>query len=110
MDRETAQAASRLLAALNKKYIITKAIVFGSRARGDHRPSSDLDILLVSPDFSALPFIDRPAEVLRYWDGKYDPEPLCYTPEEYERLRGMMGIVTVADREGEVMAQSVALI
>lgn len=96
---------NRLLGALRKKFRIEKAIVFGSRARGDHRPSSDLDILLVSPDFHALAFIDRPAEVLRYWDGKYDLEPLCYTPEEYERLRGMMGIVTVADREGEVLAQ-----
>ncbi len=105
MDRETADAMNRLLGALREKFRIQKAIVFGSRARGDHRASSDLDILLVSPDFSALPFIDRPAEVLRYWDGKYDLEPLCYTPEEYERLRGMMGIVTVADREGEVLAQ-----
>ena len=105
MDRETADAMNRLLGALRKKFKIQKAIVFGSRARGDHRPSSDLDILLVSQDFSALPFIDRPAEVLRYWDGKFDLEPLCYTPEEYERLRGMMGIVTVADREGEVLAQ-----
>ena len=96
---------NRLLGALQKKFRIQKAIVFGSRARGDHRPSSDLDILLVSPDFKALAFIDRPAEVLRYWDGKFDLEPLCYTPEEYERLRGMMGIVTVADREGEVLAQ-----
>lgn len=80
MDRVTAQAASRLLVGLRKKFRIKKAIVFGSRARGDHRPSSDLDIVLVSPDFSALPFIDRPAEVLRYWDGKFDLEPLSYTP------------------------------
>jgi uncharacterized protein len=105
LDRETADAMNRLLGALQKKFRIQKAIVFGSRARGDHRPSSDLDILLVSPDFKALAFIDRPAEVLRYWDGKFDLEPLCYTPEEYERLRGMMGIVTVADREGVVLAQ-----
>lgn len=83
---------------------MTKAIVFGSRARGDHHRHSDLDIVLVSPDFSTLPFIDRPAEILRYWDGEWDLEPLCYTPEEYERLRGMMGIVTIADREGEVLA------
>ncbi|MBM4248078.1 MAG: nucleotidyltransferase domain-containing protein [Euryarchaeota archaeon] len=95
---------SRLLAALKVKYAITKAIVFGSRARGDHHRHSDLDIVLVSPDFGALPFIDRPAEILRYWEGDWDLEPLCYTPEEYERLRGMMGILTVAEREGEVLA------
>ncbi len=94
----------RLLDALRGRFSIRKAIVFGSRARGDHRPGSDLDLLLVSPDFASLDFIERPAEILRYWDGPWDLEPLCYTPAEYDRLRKMMGIVTVADREGEVMA------
>ena len=104
MDRETADAMSRLLGSLRRRFRIQKAIVFGSRARGDHRIDSDLDIVLVSPDFSRLDFVSRPAEVLRCWKGKWDLEALCYTPEEYERLRNMMGIVTVADREGEVVA------
>ena len=104
MDRETADALNRLLGSLKGRFRIQKAIVFGSRVRGDHRTDSDLDVVLVSPDFSKLDFVSRPSEVLKYWEGKWDLEALCYTPEEYERLRKMMGIVTVADREGEVVA------
>jgi len=104
VDRETADALNRLLGSLKGRFRIQKAIVFGSRVRGDHRTDSDLDVVLVSPDFSKLDFVSRPSEVLKYWEGKWDLEALCYTPEEYERVRMMMGIVTVADREGEVVA------
>ncbi len=101
---ETSDTVYRLLGALKERFRITKAILFGSRARGDHHLHSDLDLLLVSPDFASVPFIDRPAEILKSWDQPYDLEPLCYKPQEYEKLRGMTGIVTVAGREGESLA------
>ncbi|PSP42878.1 hypothetical protein BRC68_09885 [Halobacteriales archaeon QH_6_64_20] len=30
---------------------VTEVVVFGSRARDDYRPESDVDALVVSPDF-----------------------------------------------------------
>jgi predicted nucleotidyltransferase len=35
------------------KYPITKLILFGSRARGDHSPVSDYDLAVFGPDLSA---------------------------------------------------------
>lgn len=40
-------AASAFVARLSGKYDLSEAIVFGSRARGDHRPDSDLDLAVV---------------------------------------------------------------
>ena len=37
----------RLLERLKGKYPVREAIVFGSRARGDHRPDSDTDIAVI---------------------------------------------------------------
>ncbi len=103
MDRGAHDALRRLLDALGERFRITRAILFGSRARGEPRPGSDIDLILVSPDFAGLMFPFRASEVLRYWEGDSDLEVLCYTPGEYERLRGMMGVVAAAEREGEVL-------
>jgi predicted nucleotidyltransferase len=104
MDRKTNRIVRPFLASLRRKFEIRKVVLFGSRARGDNHDDSDVDLLIVSPDFSKLDFLSRSAEVLKYWRARCDLEALCYTPEEYERMRMRMGIVTVADREGIVLS------
>ena len=44
---EERDAALAFLARLRGTYDIAQAIMFGSRARGDHRPDSDLDLAIV---------------------------------------------------------------
>ncbi len=49
-NREEAVAhrvASIFLGKLQGTYAVAQAIMFGSRARGDHRPDSDLDLAVV---------------------------------------------------------------
>ena len=41
------QVATTFLGKLSGTYNVAQAIVFGSRARGDHRPDSDLDLAIV---------------------------------------------------------------
>ena len=77
-----------------------KIILFGSRARGDARPNSDFDVLVIKesnepryrrsvPLYVAL--ADLPAEV----------EVMVYTPEEIEEWRKVpQALVTTAVREG----------
>jgi len=77
-----------------------KIIVFGSRARGDARPDSDLDVLVIQdsnepryrrsvPLYVAL--AEVPAEV----------EVMVYTPEEVEEWSQVpQAFVTTALREG----------
>lgn len=98
MGRE-ADEVRRFLKRL-KGYDIEKAILFGSRARGDHLEESDLDLILVSKDFEGIFFTDRISKVYRFWDGDLSLEVLCYTPEEFEKKKGMIGLVQDAVREG----------
>jgi predicted nucleotidyltransferase len=77
-----------------------KVILFGSRARGDARPNSDFDVLVIkqsdepryrrsAPLYAAL--ADLPVEV----------EVLVYTPEEVEEWSAVpQAFVTTAMREG----------
>jgi predicted nucleotidyltransferase len=55
MDTDTIDRVRETLQETAIGYTLTEVIVFGSRARGDHRPESDVDVLLVSPDFEGLP-------------------------------------------------------
>jgi len=86
---------------IKKAFKIDKAILFGSRARGDYLEDSDYDIILVSPDFENVFFTSRISRLYRFWD--YFPieiEPLCYTPKEFERMKKRVGIVQQALKEG----------
>ena len=80
-----------------------KVILFGSQARGDARPNSDFDVLVVKqsdepryrrsvPIYAAL--ADLPVEV----------EVLVYTPEEIEDWSGVpQAFITTAVREGKTI-------
>ena len=62
------------------------AYLFGSQARGDAVPESDIDVIIVAP--SARPFVDRFQDympALLAAPGAVDL--LVYTPEEFERLK-----------------------
>ena len=47
LDAETERAARAFLKRLEGKYPLREAILFGSRARGDHKPDSDADIAVI---------------------------------------------------------------
>lgn len=85
---------------LRERFAPLRAIVFGSRARGEGLSTSDLDLILISPRFASLPFLERPVRVLEALDFPGGLELLCYTPEEFEARRQELGIVRVAVAEG----------
>lgn len=84
-----------------KKFKIDKAIFFGSRAKGDSLKDSDFDILLVSEDFKGIFLSKRISMMYEFW--RHYPleiEPLCYTPEEFNKLKNQIGIVREAVKHG----------
>ena len=99
-DPRVALFASEQLPKLRGRFAPLRAIVFGSRARGDALSRSDLDLILVSPRFASLPFLERPVHVLEALGYPGGLELLCYTPEEFETKREELGLVRVACSEG----------
>jgi uncharacterized protein len=82
-----------------------KIVLFGSRSRGDYRPESDIDLLVIEdsplprhhraiPLYAAL--ADLPLDA--------DAEVVVYTPAEVEEWRNAgAAFVTTALREGTVL-------
>jgi len=99
-NQHVLKSLKRLRRQLGKKVRIERMLLFGSRARGEHLLTSDVDIVLVSPDFKEQKFQDRVAMVLEYWDEDVDLEVLCYTPEEFSHKKKQLGIVQQAVKEG----------
>ena len=80
-----------------------RIILFGSRARGDHRPESDVDLLLIKP--STLPPHRRVIPAYQAMAGLLVPtEILWRTPEEIEEWSQVSShFTTRALREGRVL-------
>jgi predicted nucleotidyltransferase len=80
LEQAAAQIVARL-AATN----VQLAVVFGSLARGEAGPGSDLDLLLVRS--TAAPFIRRADDLAEALDVSVALDVLVYTPEEFATLR-----------------------
>jgi uncharacterized protein len=76
--------ARRYIKELDKNNIpITEAVIFGSYAKGNSCPESDIDIALVSNAFTGDRFEDRRRIIpfRRKIDSRIEPIP--FTPEDY---------------------------
>ena len=82
-----------------------KIVLFGSRARGDNRPDSDVDLLVIAP--SDEPRHIRSREMYAALsDIRVPTDIVVYTPEEvYDWSEVWQALVTAALREGRVLYQ-----
>jgi len=83
---------------VSRRVRLHAAILFGSRARGDHGPWSDYDLLLIG-DFEE-PYLDRLKTLLDLTEGiRISIEPHPYTLEEALRMleRGNPSIVDAVE-------------
>jgi len=85
---------------LCKEMPVRKIIFFGSRARGKKGKDIDVDLIIVSPKFNGLDFFQRGAKMYNYWDLDYPVDFLCYTPEEFNKLKKQISIVKEAVEHG----------
>jgi predicted nucleotidyltransferase len=76
-------SVERFLAVVRQRLRIDAAYLYGSQAVGSARPWSDIDMAVVSPDFSDDLFQER--VVLMQWaaaiDDRIEPQP--FTPERF---------------------------
>jgi len=80
-----------------------RIVLFGSRARGNARPDSDLDLLIIEE--STSPRYKRPVPYLRALVGIFPvKDVVVYTPEEVAEWAGVNNaFITTALREGRTL-------
>ena len=80
-----------------------KIVLFGSQARGDARPDSDLDLLIIED--SDRPRYKRSARYLRALVGLFPAKDVVvWTPEEVQEWATVPhAFITTALREGQIL-------
>ncbi len=85
------QVLDSIKRSISKHFEIERMVLFGSRARGDHQPDSDWDVLVITN--TDVPFIERQALALKSLDRErdYSVDLLLYTPEEFQAAKAIPG-------------------
>lgn len=86
---------------LARHLAVQKVLLFGSRATGKAKPWSDIDIVVISKNFSKYQkHRERIEKMYDYWDFEYPVDFLCYTPQEFKILSKKITIAKTASEEG----------
>lgn len=80
---------------------IERIILFGSLARDDVGPASDIDLILVQNTDKR--FLDRLDEIYRAIEPRVGLDVLVYTPAEFESMKENNSFVRKALSEGRVL-------
>lgn len=88
---------------MREAFVVHRILLFGSRARGEAREGSDLDVLVIAD--SNVPFVQRQAIAYQAMTGrKFSLDLVVCTPEEFESARGVIGSAAYwADKEGRLV-------
>ena len=93
----------KFLKSLSKDFLISNIILFGSRSTKKFNEFSDVDLIIVSRDFAKLDFFERVKKMYNYWNIDLPVDFICYTPEEFNKLRNEVSIVRDALSNGIVV-------
>lgn len=85
---------------ISKNIFVNRLILFGSRAWGKPERYSDFDLMVVSKDFRGKGFVKRGSQLYDFWKLNYPVDFICYTPEEFNKLKNDVTIVREAIRRG----------
>ena len=94
---------SRFISKIKKRFRISEAILFGSRAKGTAKAYSDFDLILVSESFRDVGWRKRIEDVVKYWESDLDIDVLPYSPEEFLEKKNSRCIVRQAVEEGVIV-------
>jgi predicted nucleotidyltransferase len=100
MGKEEIEKVIEGVKKFKKKIKADKIIIFGSFARGEFGEHSDIDLLLVSKRFGGKNFYERSKGLWLKWNLRLPVDFICYTPEEFEKLKKEVSLVSEALREG----------
>ena len=87
---------------IEKKHKIEEMILFGSRVSGKPHKDSDVDLIVVG-NFKGKNSLKRAPELYFEWDLDLPVDFLCYTPEEFNKLKNRISIVREAMNAGIII-------
>jgi len=82
---------------------VESMILFGSYARGEQGRYSDIDLIVISPDFKRMGYMDRMIWLSKMRGDKFinrAMDVLGYTKEEFGKMRKESAVLDEAWREG----------
>ena len=79
---------------------VARAIFFGSRARGDERPHSDLNLVLLDDRFEGRGLSRLLQELQARWKSDLHVEMLPCSPEQFEEMQEWNPLAREAARRG----------
>lgn len=83
---------------------VRRAILFGSLARGDVGPASDVDLIIIRE--STAPFVRRGEDLLALWPAGTPVDLFVYTPQEWQTLCDSNSFFRQVQKEGVVLYQT----
>ena len=99
MDKKKSEIVEKLKE-FKKQNKIDKMYLFGSMVTGRTHKYSDIDLLVVSKDFRRKSILERSPKLYMRWNLEYPVDFLCYSPEEFNRLKKQITIVRQAVKSG----------
>lgn len=103
-EKEVEREIKKVIDFFVKEYQAKKVILFGSRARGEHLKTSDIDLLVVAKGFEKYPnYVKRLIDVYQKLPSNYPFEIIALTPKEFEERRKLITIVKKAVETGKVL-------
>jgi predicted nucleotidyltransferase len=102
-EEDVKRIAKSYIRRLSRSITIRQAILTGSWATGSYLEDSDVDLIIVSDDFSKMPLKERLKYLQRQWTSRIPLEAFGYTPTELRSLRQKSTYVRDALRNGTVL-------
>jgi hypothetical protein len=105
LDRKTRYILDHYLKPILAGFAPAEIWLWGSRVYGHPHEYSDVDMIVVSPQFEGLSFFQRRARFREVTGVADDPsaevvDALCYTPEEFAELRSGPTVIREAVEKG----------
>ena len=108
-EENVQRIVKRYVHRLARNITVDKAILTGSRATGTYLEDSDVDLIIVSDDFSKVLLPERLQYLQKQWKSKSIPlEAFGYTLDEFRRLKRTSMYVKDAVSDGLVLVDSEA--
>ncbi len=99
-EEDAQRIAKNYVRRLARDITVRQAILTGSRATGLYLEDSDVDLIIVSDDFSKMPLPDRLKYLQKKWKSRIPLEAFGYTVNEFRTIQRKSTYVKEAVRTG----------